>query len=445
MFTSKLISMFRRQDAGNVSMIFAFMSLPLIMIAGGGLDFMIHERERVRLQDALDSGLIAAAALTQPKEAEATIRSFLKAAGFNEATLKVTEKRSLASRQVNATATKTVKTAFLKLGRIDELTVTAAGSAEEAVKNIEVSFVLDLSGSMRGNRINAMRPAAKNFIATLLTGKNKDYTSISLIPYAGQVNVGEVAFDAFGGAAARKHTMSSCYSNLEAKYTEAIPDFETTDQVPQFSTWKVGTNTGFDPWNCPTEETSISYISNDSAALQARIDGYHMFDGTGTHISMKWGLHLLDPNFRTTLANAKARGVSLVNAQFSDRPAAYDDNRTLKVIVLMTDGEVVAQQRPKSGAYVNPQPVTLDPNPNKQVLAANVALDNMVAACAAARDRGVVVYAIGFEVETSNGSFLTKLKSCASSPDKYYDAKSSDIYRIFQDVALNISPLRLTN
>ena len=451
-------------QSGNVSVMFALFSVPIVMMAGSGVDLMMHERERVGLQDALDSGLIAAAALAQPQDAETTVRSYINAAGFRDYTLTVTEKKTVSSRNVVATATKPISTTFMKLASINTLNVTATGSSEEAYKNIELSFVLDLSGSMHSgkpSRIDTLRPAAKNFIDQLLNDKTKSYTTISLIPFAGQVNVGYAAFDAFKGSASlRTHDRSSCFNNLENTYTEAIPDFATTPQVPQFSTWAATKNVingkTFDPWNCPTEETSISYLSNDAMALKARIDGYHLFDGTGTHISMKWGLHLLDPGFRTLLSNAKAQGVTLASPGFTDRPADWGDSKTLKVIVLMTDGEVVAQQRPK---IVNPPRADYTPDPagvypqfpangssgtyNENKLSDTKAIENMVAACTAAKNRGVVIYAIGFEVPA--GNFTTKLQGCASGADKYYAAKTSDISKIFEDVARSITPLRLTN
>lgn len=416
----------------------------MMLLAGGGVDLVMHERERVRLQDSLDAGLLAAAALTQQNGAERTIRQYLDAASFKNYQLSVTETKTLSSRQVSATVTETIGTTFLKLARIPTLDVSAVGTAEEAVKKIEVSFVLDLSGSMRLNgRIQAMRPAVKNFIAGLLEGDKKTTTSVSLIPYAGQVNVGAAAFDAMGGSSARKHDKSSCYSNLESNFTAAIPNFSATDQVPQFSTWLQGTNDGFDPWNCPTNETAISYLSNDAAALQTEIDRYHMFDGTGTHIAVKWGLHLLDPAFRSTLAVAKASGVSLVSPTFSDRPAEFDDKTTLKYMVVMTDGEIVDQQRPTSGQYVNEQPTK--GGTNKQALAKNVALNVFSQGCEAAKARGVIVYTIGFAIATSEASYLPKLKACASSADKFYEAKTTDISKVLQDIQRSISPLRLTN
>ncbi|MGA0531924.1 pilus assembly protein TadG-related protein [Hansschlegelia sp. KR7-227] len=436
---------FLNDASGNVAMILALLCVPLMLCAGGGVDLVLQERDRVRLQDALDAGLVAAAALAQPLGAEQTIRNYLNAGRLGDYALSISEKRTAISRTVTATATQRRPTSFLKLARIDELPIVASGSAEESYKNVELSLVLDLSGSMRLNsRITAMRPAAKSFIATLLAGTAKDYTTISLVPYAGQVNVGFAAFDSFAGSTTyRKHDKSSCFGIVEKTYTPAIPDFTKAEHVPVFSTFLVGKNEGFDPWNCPTEETSITYFSNDAKLLQDKIDAYHMFDGTATQIAMRWGLHLLDPAVKPLMNSAAAQGVKLIPAGFSDRPAPFHDGKTLKVIVLMTDGEVVAQQRPTSGLPVNPQPTKS--GTTKQVLSQSDALNAMVGACADAKLKGVVVYTIGFDTNGESAAFRQKLKACASSPEKFYEAKTSDINAIFQDVARSIYPLRLTN
>lgn len=434
---------FRRDRSGNVAVIAALVCMPIILVAGGGVDLARHEQERVRLQDALDAGLVAAAALAQPDSAEVTVRGYIKAARISDYELQIKEERTVVSRKVTATVTRNIPTIFMKLARISELTVIAAGEAQESYRNMEVSFVLDLSGSMAGSRINAMKPAAKNFIAQLLEGKAKDFTTISLIPYAGQVSVGFNAFDAFAGSKTyRLHDKSSCFGVLETKYTMPPPDFSKAEHVPQFSTWLKGANKGFDPWNCPTEETSISYISNDVKLLQGKIDAYHMFDGTATQIAMKWGLHLLDPAFKPILKKVRDNGVQLVSSTFEERPADFSDKGTLKIIVLMTDGEVVGQFRPKSGLPVNEQPTEGGTNPEK--LSASTNFSNMTAACAAAKSRGVVVYTIGFETAKS-GTIHDKLLDCATSPSHYFEAKTSDISKIFDSVARSISPLRLTN
>lgn len=429
---------------GNAAIMFSLMSVPVILFAGGGVDLMMKERDRVFVQDTLDAAVVAASALAQPLPADQTVRNYFQAAGLGHYALTVTEERTVVQRKVSATATSSRATNFLRLAKVNELPIKASAAAMEAYRNIELSFVLDLSGSMRGSRITAMRPAAKTFIGKLLADNAKDYTTISVVPYAGQVNVGFTAFDAFAGSQTyRLHDKSSCFGNTELTYSGAIPDYSKAEHVPQFSTWLAGTNVGFDPWNCPTEETSISYLSNDAAELQARIDGYHMFDGTATQIAMKWGLHLLSPDVKPLLNKGKAAGAFTIPQAFSDRPAPFDDKGTLKVIVLMTDGEVVAQQRPKSGQPVNEQPAV--GGTNKQVVSQAQALNTMVGACDDAKSRGVVVYTIGFETNSADASFLQKLKGCASSPEKFYEAKTTDISKIFDNVVRSIYPLRLTH
>jgi hypothetical protein len=64
---------------------------------------------------------------------------------------------------------------------------------------------------------------------------------------------------------------------------------------------------------------------------------------TSIDLGMKWGTFLLDPSSRSI--NAELAGSRLIPAYFGNRPADYNDDETLKVIVLMTDGENFVQER----------------------------------------------------------------------------------------------------
>jgi hypothetical protein len=156
---------------------------------------------------------------------------------------------------------------------------------------------------------------------------------------------------------------------------------------------------------------------------------------------MKWGLHALDPAFNKTLKDMAVHGGPAVDKKFEHRPVAFNDLETAKVIVLMTDGEIVAQQRPKSGLPVNEQP-TKD-GTTEQKVSAGKAMDMLVAACTAAKNSGIVIYTVGFDVNTASASFLEKLRGCASSPSHYYDAKVSDLNSIFQNIAGAIERVHL--
>ena len=75
---------------------------------------------------------------------------------------------------------------------IDELNGGSGGRAYEAVQNIEISLIVDISGSMgRNSRLDNLKVAAKEFVDVVLTDNpSADHTSISIIPYNATVVVG---------------------------------------------------------------------------------------------------------------------------------------------------------------------------------------------------------------------------------------------------------------
>ena len=78
-----------------------------------------------------------------------------------------------------------------------EMTAPAASAAEERVDSVEISMVLDVSGSMDGSRINRLRPAAISFVDTVLALSDDEDVSISIVPYATQVAAGETLLNQF--------------------------------------------------------------------------------------------------------------------------------------------------------------------------------------------------------------------------------------------------------
>ena len=64
-------------------------------------------------------------------------------------------------RQVSATASTQTETMFIKLMGHDTLNAPAAGTAEERIAKVEISLVLDISGSMEdNNKLANLRNAA---------------------------------------------------------------------------------------------------------------------------------------------------------------------------------------------------------------------------------------------------------------------------------------------
>jgi uncharacterized protein YegL len=82
----------------------------------------------------------------------------------------------------------------------NDMTPPARSVAEEKIANVEISLVLDISGSMRFNdRMTRLKPAAQAFVDKVMTDQTNGVTTLSLVPFAGQVNPGDVLFDYFRG------------------------------------------------------------------------------------------------------------------------------------------------------------------------------------------------------------------------------------------------------
>jgi hypothetical protein len=274
----------------------------------------------------------------------------------------------LVGRQITAQTRINVPTIFMHMLDVPLLSAPVASAATENIQNVEISLVLDISGSMRenatggvpsvvtgANRINDLRAAVKSFAREVLqvecTGsgatevctqpETSANTTINIIPYAGHVNPGRDMFQIMGGA--RWHNWSSCKEVTNADFGDAdLPD-ATGQQLPHFMVWAIAPMWMNWGW-CPKDDAAILYAENDYNDIKTYIDNIKLHDGTATHIGMKYGVALLNPSSRDEFATLADRGI--IDNDYRTRPANFDDD-VVKYIVLMTDGRTTDQMRPR--------------------------------------------------------------------------------------------------
>ena len=361
-------------DEGTVTVFTLFLAIMFAMIMGMAIDVTIAQYEQARLQATADRAALAAADIDQSIGARDVVDSYFETAGLLDKLddVELPEGSNGPSmRRVRVKTSSDVPTAFMHLLDVDFLKVAGYAEARDAFSSIEVSLVLDVSGSMRYEaggtpRITLLKDAAGDFVKRVLAEDNTDKVSISLVPYAGQVNVGPELFALLGGQ--RLHNGgaagSSCLEITADDFDDLKIPSSSTVQVPHFMYWTIDWD--FMQWGwCPDDTTAILPISNDAAGLEAKIDGMHLHDGTGTAFAVKWGLALLDPSSRDTITDLRALGVTGPISE--GRPAEYDDD-VRKILVLMTDGKITDQWRPlwttgvlwtgKPGAGKEVSPVT---------------------------------------------------------------------------------------
>ncbi len=489
---------FIRNEQGAISAFAVVCFLTMFIGAGMGIDFMRQEAHRAELQDAVDRGVLAAATFTKDTDAKATVRAYLRSTNYasGDVQLIVDDNPGLSSNSVKATASYDLSTFFLRIVGISSLPVQAYGQAIQGVSNIEISLALDISGSMArertvmtpattasmnaypypseltwgGNaadvsRLDLLRVAASEFVDEVLSEENTATTSISLIPFAGNVNLGTTVFDSLNKN--RKHSYSNCIDFAGNTFNDTnFPSNNSARQTEHFQWFAFEADYGHDAaWGwCPSDTQAVTYLANDATTLKKRISEFTAHDGTGTQNAMKVALSLLDSRSNDlvqTLVNAGE-----VSSDFSHRPSPFGNGETMKVIVLMSDGGTTNQIRVRHSHYKKengdgtiynterPYWATNSLGVHEQWIAGrsaskeettrDVARQRLIDLCNMARAENVVVFTIGFDLNPESYAY-SDLQSCASNEQQFFAATGSGLADAFASIATTITKLRLVN
>lgn len=458
---------FSGRENGNMLVFGLFMFSTMLIASGMAIDFMRHENERTQLQSTLDRAVLAAADIDQQFDPNAVVQDFFVKSGIEGYELQVQSEQGIVHRSVTARAKTNVRTMFLNALGLTNIDAPAQSAANEQVNNVEVSLVLDVSGSMGRSaqsggqaKIVYLREAAQNFVDTLLRPSTKDRVSVSLVPYTGQTNAGPDLIKYFN--LDRTHSYSHCVEFADDDFDSAvIPADQQLEQAQHFG-WANFENGPMDNPICSDKEVDeIFAFQNNPNAINARIAAFEPRSQTAIHVAMKWAVQLLDPSAQSIVNGMISE--SKVDGTFSGRPVAYDDEDTTKIIVLMTDGENVDKYEIPDALYQTQEDIDHfatepfwngDVNGNyfnlettqgaRSTIGGRKSADeNLAQICSVARDNGVIVFTIGYELGF-NATAKDVLANCASSDSHAYEAESIDLDATFSAVARTITQLRLT-
>jgi Mg-chelatase subunit ChlD len=196
----RILDDFQNTEDGNVTIFSVFMVVIILTITGASVDLMRLESTRVSMQSTMDRAVLAAADLDQKQDPELVVQDYLNKAGMGSALSNASVSSALNARTVSANGSIDMDTIFMHMSGFDTLTAPALSTADERIANVEISLVLDISGSMRyNNRMNQMRPAAQHFVSKVMSNDSNGVTTLNLIPFAGHVNPGDTLFDYFRG------------------------------------------------------------------------------------------------------------------------------------------------------------------------------------------------------------------------------------------------------
>lgn len=192
-----------RGESGAVAIWFAVMALPMAVMAFGLVDLNRASVEKRHLQDALDAAtlLVARSGVDEDSAAQTMGAGALAAqlTGMGDATLTSSSFKIVGSKVVS-TATASVVPVIANLWLNGNMTIGAEAEVSRGASNLEVALVLDITGSMSGQKIADLRTAAKDLVDLVVQDAQTPYYSkIALVPYSAAVNVGSYA-DSVRGA-----------------------------------------------------------------------------------------------------------------------------------------------------------------------------------------------------------------------------------------------------
>lgn len=423
---SRTLARFVRAREGSVVIIFALTLPVMIMAVGGAIDFARTANVDARIQNALDSAVLAATkelsdGSIDERDVDDVAQRYFEAnldalvgGGPNVTASNLNFKIDRAANIVEATVDAAVETSFLKVAGFDSITTSAVSSALYNPLTIELSLVLDVTGSMEGQKLRDLKTAAKSLVNQLLPENQparREKVRIAIVPYANGVNVGrstsnqrnrleKITGDAHGSSC----VVERAESDGRYAFSDDGPDIDRDPEsrIPTFDDFPDHDRANF----CPSAE--VVWLTNDAKTLNEEIDDFEARGWTAGHIGIGWGWYTLSP-----LWNDIQPGGS--NA----RP--YRTKDLLKVMVIMTDGKFNTQFQRDNGASAQQ--------------ARNL--------CRNIEDEKVRIYTVAFKAP---GSAEQMLRDCASEDGRYFETSTgTELSAAFLEIAQEIARLRLSS
>jgi hypothetical protein len=357
--------------------------------------------------------------------------------------------------------------------------------------------VLDNTGSMGGAKIAALKVAAHTLVDTLFGGDAESpYARIGLVPFANAVNIGagnryagwldEAMPTPLNGEQVTDNgvTISAfrLFETLNAQWAGCVRSraepYDVTDDPPDPLTPATLFTPYFVPdvadplvrdYLVPIKDSSENEISErDFSHYKDRRDFQEAAPNNNCKEERKVReLTNVKENIETDIEAMFAEGQTVIPEGIAwgwrvispglpfDSGAAYTDQETIKVVIVMTDGQNDVNQGngvygakfssygfPRDGGHLGPADGSM----------ANSTLDGKTAqVCANLKadkdgdptDQDIILYTISFDVG-ANSHAAALMRDCASDPSKYYNAPTTeDLEGVFKSIALGLSKLRV--
>jgi Flp pilus assembly protein TadG len=449
---------YTKARSGSVGILFGLMIMSIFLAAGGAVDMSRWLHARNATVGAVDAAVLAGARHLQVHGDY--VEAANQAQRYYEAN--VVNRPELLADTINFTVVDTgtaltaegeavLETTFLKLAGINSLPLLSLSGSEfskallavngNAEFSLEVSMMLDVTGSMSGDKLAAMKEAAKDLVNIVVWEDGGTYTSrVALVPFSKAVNIGTLSSSILKGNKTYKTKNNANGQSVQWK------------RAPTCAAERTGTNAFVDV--APTGSNRLTTVYNtngvcspsnpvvpltsDKTLLKTTIDSFQATGTTAGHLGTGWAWYTLSPNWNSVFPIAsQPKPYSLLSQLNSKGKPVLE-----KIAVLMTDGEYNTQYC-NSGVLDKNSLGSASYKGNCTASGGDSATQAR-ALCTGMKDQGITVYSVGFQL-ASGGTAEETLAQCASSEEHVYNAQNAEeLKQSFRNIALKISALYLS-
>jgi Flp pilus assembly protein TadG len=430
----RLASAFARDRDGSVAVLFGLSSIVLFALIGVAIDTSRYHNYSALMQTSLDAAALAGAkllpddtlndaditSLVQAHYAESMSKAGVHATDLQVPTINID--RTTNTVQVDGSARLPAMISSILTQTNPD--VKRSSKVVFDMKKVELSMVLDITGSMNNNnKLADLKVAAKDVIDELYNASiSEDGIRIALAPYSASVNAGQYA-----AAVTNVPTTTTCtWDKHEWKCKDVAGADQDTCVVERqgSNAATAAAPVGVDklpnvpapaPANyfCPTSTVLGLQGKSQQTSIKDTIDTYVAAGGTAGHIGTAWGWYLLSPDWAGVLGTSAPKG--------------YGEDDVNKSMIIMTDG------------IFNTSYLTGSTDAATQ---ANESYAQFDALCDGAKGKGIKVYTVGFDLNDPRA--LAELESCASGSSFFFDAKTgADLKAAFKAIAQKLNTLRV--
>lgn len=462
---------FRQDERGNVAIALAAGIIVLMLAIGAAVDIGRWMHARNQTIAAIDAAVLAGGRALQVNSTDTAAaidaaQKYYKQNVTSRFTV-VNDTVSFAvagdGMGITASGSAFIKTPFLQFANIDKLPLignaqTQFAKSQIAVggnggQSIEVSLILDITGSMAGSKISDLREAAKDLVNIVIWDDQSEYTSkVALVPYSIGVNLGSTlattargtiktgtkttpGYQKYtftrgdGSGKTNTFTVSNCA-------TERTGTYAYTDDPP--ATAKVGLNYPASSNPCPSAQ--LVPLSSNKSQLTSAIDTYSATGSTAGQTGIAWGWYTLSPKWNTVFTGDSAPASYSKLTEIGPKGAPL----LKKIAVLMTDGDFntpycngVISKDAGSGSGSSSDHINCNATNGSSASQA-------LKLCDAMKKTGIEVYTVGFDVG-DQAVAKNLMNQCATDSTKVYIADDGDALRsAFRDIALKLSSLYIS-